>query len=67
MKTISIRPPLSDVNENSTRNNTSKLEAFARLEAFRKAAAELIDYDAEREKAMLEKVEGRKHAEHKII
>ncbi len=60
MKAISIRPPLSDLKE----NNTSKLDAFARLEAFRKAATELIDYDAEREKAMLEKVEGRKHAEH---
>ncbi len=60
MKAISISPPLSDLNE----NNTSKLEAFARLEASRKAAAELIDYDAEREKAMLEKFEGKKHAEH---
>lgn len=60
MKAISISPPLSDVNE----NNTSKLEAFARLEVFRKAATELIDYDAEREKAMLEKFEGKKYAEH---
>ncbi len=64
MKAISISPPLSDLNENNTKKNTSKLEAFARLEASRKAAAELIDYDAEREKAMLEKFEGKKHAEH---
>ncbi len=32
-----------------------KAEAFARLEASRKAAAEFIDYDAEREEAMNEK------------
>ncbi len=64
MKAISISPPLSDLNENNTKKNTSKLEAFARLEASGKAAREIIDYDAEREKAMLEKFEGKKHAEH---
>lgn len=46
-----IRAPLSDVHM----NNNSKLEAFARLETSRKAAADLIDYDAEREGAMNEK------------
>lgn len=37
------------------KNNNSKLEAFARLEASRKAATELIDYEAEREKVVNEK------------
>ena len=46
-----IRAPLSDTHT----NNNSKLEAFARLEASRKAATETIDYGAEREEAMNEK------------
>lgn len=46
-----IKAPLTDTHA----NNNSKLEAFARLEASRKAAAEAIDYDAEREEAMNEK------------
>ena len=33
----------------------SKLEAFARLEASRKATAASVDYDAERARAMNEK------------
>ena len=36
-------------------SNNSKLEAFKRLEASRKAATESIDYDAERQEAMNEK------------
>ena len=46
-----IKAPLTDTRANSS----SKLEAFARLEASRKAAAEAIDYNAEREEAMNEK------------
>ena len=46
-----IKAPLTDTHA----NNNSKLEAFARLEASRKAVAEAIDYDAEREEAMNEK------------
>ena len=46
-----IKAPLSDTH---TKSN-SKIEAFARLEASRKAATESIDYDAEREEAMNEK------------
>lgn len=46
-----IKAPLP----NTTANNNSKLEAFARLEASRKSAKEVIDYDAEREEAMNEK------------
>ncbi len=46
-----IKAPLP----NTTANNNSKLEAFARLEASRKSAKEAIDYDAEREEAMNEK------------
>ena len=46
-----IKAPLTDTRA----NNSSKLEAFARLEASRKAAAEAIDYNAEREEAMNEK------------
>ena len=46
-----IKAPLSDTHA----NNNSKLEAFARLEASRKAATETIDYDSEREEAMNEK------------
>ncbi len=46
-----IKAPLADTRTNSN----SKLEAFARLEASRKAATESIDYDAEREEAMNEK------------
>ena len=46
-----IRAPLT----NTHSNNNSKLEAFARLEASRKANSEAIDYDAEREEAMNEK------------
>ena len=46
-----IKAPLPDTHT----NRNGKLEAFARLEASRKAAAESIDYDAEREEAMNEK------------
>ena len=46
-----IKAPLSDTHKNTN----SKLEAFARLEASRKAATETIDYDVEREEAMNEK------------
>lgn len=46
-----IRAPLT----NTHANNNSKLEAFARLEASRKATTEAVDYDAEREEAMNEK------------
>ena len=46
-----IKAPLSDTHK----NNNSKLEAFARLEASRKAATEAIDYDVDREEAMNEK------------
>lgn len=46
-----IKAPLTD----ACSNNNSKLEAFARLEESRKAAAEAIDYDAERKEAMNEK------------
>lgn len=45
-----IKAPLLD-----THANNNKLEAFARLEASRKASTEVIDYDAEREEAMNEK------------
>lgn len=46
-----IKAPLPDTHV----TNSNKLEAFARLEASRKAAAETIDYEAEREEAMNEK------------
>ena len=46
-----IKAPLTD----SHANNNGKLEAFARLEASRKASAEAIDYNVEREEAMNEK------------
>ena len=46
-----IKAPLSDTHT----NNNNRLEAFARLEASRKASAEVIDYDAERKEAMNEK------------
>ena len=46
-----IKAPLSDTHANSN----SKLKAFARLEASRKAVKESIDYDAGREEAMNEK------------
>ena len=46
-----IKAPLADTHT----NNNSKLDAFARLEASRKASAEAIDYDAEREDVMNEK------------
>ena len=46
-----IKAPLPDTHM----NNNNKLEAFSRLEASRKAAAESFDYDAEREDAMNEK------------
>jgi antitoxin component of RelBE/YafQ-DinJ toxin-antitoxin module len=46
-----IKAPLTD----TPTNNNSKLEAFARLEASRKASAEAIDYNVEREEAMNEK------------
>ena len=40
---------------NCASHNNSKLGAFSRLEASRKVAKELIDYEAEREKRMNEK------------
>ncbi len=40
---------------NTRAAGNKKAEAFARLEASRKAATEFIDYDAEREEAMNEK------------
>ena len=46
-----IKAPLSDPHT----NNNSKLEAFTRLEASRKATTGTIDYEAEREDAMNEK------------
>ncbi len=46
-----IKAPLSDAQVSHNR----KLEAFARLEASRKAALEPIAYDIEREEAMNEK------------
>ena len=46
-----IRAPLYD----SYLSKSSRLEAFARLEASRKASAESIDYDAERGDALNEK------------
>ena len=46
-----IKAPLSGTHT----NNNSKLEAFARLEAYRKAATETINYDVERKEAMNEK------------
>lgn len=46
-----IKAPLSD----TYADDNSKLEAFARLEASRKATIESIDYEAEREEAMNEK------------
>lgn len=51
MKTTIIKAPLSDTHT----NNNSKLEAFARLEASRKAITETVDYEAEREDAMNKK------------
>lgn len=45
-----IKAPLLDAHANN-----NKLEAFARLEASRKASTDVIDYDAEREEAMNEK------------
>ena len=51
MKTTIIKAPLSDTHT----NNNSKLEAFTRLEASRKATTGTIDYEAEREDAMNEK------------
>ena len=51
MKTTIIKAPLSD----SHTNNNSKLEAFTRLEASRKATTETVDYKAEREDAMNKK------------
>lgn len=44
-----IKAPLTDTHANS------KLEAFARLEASRKAVAKSMNFDAEREEAMNEK------------
>ena len=46
-----IKAPLPRVHA----KNDNKLEAFARLEAFRKTVTEPMDYDAEREEAMNEK------------
>lgn len=46
-----IKASLPDVHT----NHNSQLEAFARLEACRKAVAEPIDYAAEREEEMNEK------------
>ena len=51
MKTTIIKAPLSD----SHTNSNSKLEAFTRLEASRKATTETVDYKAEREDAMNKK------------
>lgn len=51
MKTTIIKAPLSDTHT----NNNSKLEAFTRLEASRKATIETVDYEAEREDAMNKK------------
>ena len=48
---FNIKSPLPDEHT----NHNSKLEAFVRLELSRKAAVELIDYDAERAEAMNEK------------
>ena len=48
---FNIKSPLPD----EQTNHNSKLEAFVRLELSRKAAVELIDYDAERAEAMNEK------------
>lgn len=48
-----IKAPLPDDTHKS--NSNSKLEAFARLEASRKAATKAVDYDVEREEAMNEK------------
>ena len=42
-----IKAPLPDTHM----NNNNKLEAFSRLEASRKAAAESIDYETENEKS----------------
>ncbi len=49
-----IKAPLPE----NYRSKNSKLEAFSRLEEARKTATEAIDYDAEREGAMNEKLEG---------
>ena len=46
-----IKAPINETYPSSN----SKLEAFNRLEASRKAATETIDYDAERQEAMNEK------------
>lgn len=43
-----IKAPLPDVHT----DNNRKMEAFARLEAYRKNLSETIDFDKEREKAM---------------
>ncbi len=51
MKTTIIKAPLSDTHT----NNNSKLEAFTRLEASRKATTETVDYEAEREDALNKK------------
>lgn len=48
---VIIKAPLSDMHT----NNNGKLEAFARLEASRKAAVDAIDYNTEREEAMNKK------------
>lgn len=42
-------------NDSHTSAKSNKLKAFDRLEASRKNAKTLIDYDAEREKSMNEK------------
>ena len=42
-------------NDSPTSTKSNKLKAFDRLEASRKNAKTLIDYDAEREKSMNEK------------
>ena len=42
-------------NDSPTSAKSNKLKAFDRLEASRKNAKTLIDYDAEREKSMNEK------------
>ncbi len=43
-----IKAPMPNTHVGSN----TKMEAFARLEASRKAATETVDYDAEREEAM---------------
>lgn len=51
MKTISIKASMSDAHA----NNNRKMEAFARIETYRKNLSEIIDCDIEREEAMDEK------------